>query len=134
MAGRQHLRIGEVRRNTHPVMGDTSALDNSQSNSAGSLGPDHCTSGPTSGALAASETRTRWALSVTAADVSLVAASGQIPMAADIFSEIGPEESRKEACERLGPRLGVKAVTLYVQLAEEGHGEAGWAGTSAGLH
>ncbi len=30
-----------------------------------------------------------------------------------VFSEIGPEESRKEACERLGSRLGVKAVTLY---------------------
>ena len=30
-----------------------------------------------------------------------------------VFEEIGPEESRKEACERLAPKLSVKAVTLY---------------------
>lgn len=30
-----------------------------------------------------------------------------------VFAEIGPDESRKQACERLGPRVGVKAVTLY---------------------
>ena len=30
-----------------------------------------------------------------------------------VFSEIGPDESRKAACERLGARVNVKAVTLY---------------------
>ena len=30
-----------------------------------------------------------------------------------VFSEIGPDESRRAACERLGPRLNVKPVTLY---------------------
>ena len=30
-----------------------------------------------------------------------------------VFAEIGPEESRKAACERLGPRVNVKPVTLY---------------------
>ena len=30
-----------------------------------------------------------------------------------VFEEIGPDESRKQACERLAPRLSVKAVTLY---------------------
>ena len=30
-----------------------------------------------------------------------------------LFAEIGPEESRKAACERLGPRVNVKPVTLY---------------------
>ena len=27
--------------------------------------------------------------------------------------EIGPDESRRQACERLAPKLSVKAVTLY---------------------
>jgi len=30
-----------------------------------------------------------------------------------LFEEIEPDESRKHACERLAPRLSVKAVTLY---------------------
>ena len=30
-----------------------------------------------------------------------------------VFEEIEPDESRMHACERLGPRLSVKAVTLY---------------------
>ena len=30
-----------------------------------------------------------------------------------VFEEIEPDESRMRACERLGPRLNVKAVTLY---------------------
>lgn len=30
-----------------------------------------------------------------------------------VFAEIGPQESRKGACDRLGARLGVKPVTLY---------------------
>lgn len=30
-----------------------------------------------------------------------------------VFAEIGPDESRKAACERLGPRVNVKPVTLY---------------------
>ena len=30
-----------------------------------------------------------------------------------VFAEIGPEESRKAACERLGARVNVKPVTLY---------------------
>lgn len=30
-----------------------------------------------------------------------------------VFEEIGPDESRSGACERLGPKLGVKPVTLY---------------------
>ncbi len=30
-----------------------------------------------------------------------------------VFAEMGPEESRKAACERLGPRVNVKPVTLY---------------------
>jgi transposase len=30
-----------------------------------------------------------------------------------VFEEIEPDESRKHACERLGPRLSVKPVTLY---------------------
>ena len=30
-----------------------------------------------------------------------------------VFEEIGPEESRSQACERLGPRLSVKPATLY---------------------
>ena len=29
-----------------------------------------------------------------------------------VFSEIGPDESRKAACERLGARVTVKPVTL----------------------
>lgn len=30
-----------------------------------------------------------------------------------VFEEIEPNESRKQACERLAPKLSVKAVTLY---------------------
>ena len=30
-----------------------------------------------------------------------------------VFEEIGPDESRKQACERLAPKLSMKAVTLY---------------------
>ncbi len=30
-----------------------------------------------------------------------------------VLEEIEPDESRKQACERLGPKLNVKAVTLY---------------------
>jgi len=30
-----------------------------------------------------------------------------------VLEEIGPDESRKQACERLAPKLAVKAVTLY---------------------
>ena len=30
-----------------------------------------------------------------------------------VLEEIEPDESRKHACERLGPKLSVKAVTLY---------------------
>jgi transposase len=30
-----------------------------------------------------------------------------------VFEEIEPDESRSHACERLGPKLNVKAVTLY---------------------
>ena len=30
-----------------------------------------------------------------------------------MFEEIEPDESRSHACERLGPKLNVKAVTLY---------------------
>ena len=30
-----------------------------------------------------------------------------------VFEEIGPDESRRQACERLGPKLNVKSVTLY---------------------
>ena len=30
-----------------------------------------------------------------------------------VFEEIGPDESRKQACERLAPKLSVNAVTLY---------------------
>ncbi len=30
-----------------------------------------------------------------------------------VLEEIEPDESRKQACERLGPRLLVKPVTLY---------------------
>lgn len=30
-----------------------------------------------------------------------------------VAAEMGPEESRKQACDRLGVRLGVKPATLY---------------------
>jgi len=30
-----------------------------------------------------------------------------------VLEEMGPEESRKQACDRLAPKLSVKAVTLY---------------------
>ena len=30
-----------------------------------------------------------------------------------VFEEIGPDESRTHACERLGPKLNVKAGTVY---------------------
>lgn len=30
-----------------------------------------------------------------------------------VFEEIEPDKSRKHACDRLAPRLSVKAVTLY---------------------
>ncbi len=30
-----------------------------------------------------------------------------------MLEEIEPDESRKQACERLAPKLSVKAVTLY---------------------
>ena len=30
-----------------------------------------------------------------------------------VFEEIEPDESRMHVCERLGPKLNVKAVTLY---------------------
>jgi transposase len=30
-----------------------------------------------------------------------------------VLEEIEPNESRKQACDRLGPKLSVKAVTLY---------------------
>jgi transposase len=30
-----------------------------------------------------------------------------------VFDEIGPDESRKQACDRLAPKLSVKSVTLY---------------------
>jgi transposase len=30
-----------------------------------------------------------------------------------VLEEIEPDESRKHACERLGPKLNVKPVTLY---------------------
>lgn len=30
-----------------------------------------------------------------------------------VLEEIEPDESRKHACERLAPKLSVKAVTLY---------------------
>jgi transposase len=30
-----------------------------------------------------------------------------------VLEEIEPDESRKQACERLAPKLSVKAVTLY---------------------
>ena len=30
-----------------------------------------------------------------------------------LFEEIGPNESRNAACERLGPKLNVKPATLY---------------------
>ena len=31
-----------------------------------------------------------------------------------VLEEIEPDESRKHACERLAPKLSVKAVTLYI--------------------
>lgn len=37
-----------------------------------------------------------------------------------VFAEIGPDESRKAACERLGPRVNVKPVTLYNWLKAAG--------------
>ena len=30
-----------------------------------------------------------------------------------VFYEIGPDESREEACRRLAPKVNVKEVTLY---------------------
>jgi len=30
-----------------------------------------------------------------------------------VLEEIGPDESRKHACDRLAPKLSVKSVTLY---------------------
>ncbi len=35
-----------------------------------------------------------------------------------VLEEIGPDESRKQACERLAPKLSVKAVTLYSWLKQ----------------
>ncbi len=37
-----------------------------------------------------------------------------------VLEEIEPDESRKYACERLAPKLSVKAVTLYNWLKQSG--------------
>ena len=41
-----------------------------------------------------------------------------------VFAEIGPDESRKACCDRLGPRLGVKPVTLYNWVKDAGPAQA----------
>ena len=41
-----------------------------------------------------------------------------------VFAEIGPEESRKAACERLAPGVNVKAVTLYNWVKDAAPGPA----------
>ena len=44
-----------------------------------------------------------------------------------MFEEIEPDESRSHDCERLGPAVDVRAVTLYKM------GEAGSAGQGPGV-
>ena len=41
-----------------------------------------------------------------------------------VLEEIEPDESRKHACERLAPKLSVKAVTLYNWLKQSSPGKA----------
>lgn len=41
-----------------------------------------------------------------------------------VLEEIGPDESRKQACERLAPKLSMKAVTLYNWLKQSAPGKA----------
>jgi transposase-like protein len=41
-----------------------------------------------------------------------------------LFEEIEPDESRKQACERLAPKLSVKAVTLYNWVKQSSPGKA----------
>ena len=41
-----------------------------------------------------------------------------------VFEEIEPNESRKQACERLAPKLSVKAVTLYNWVKQSSPGRA----------
>ena len=40
-----------------------------------------------------------------------------------VLEEIEPDESRKHACERLAPKLSVKAVTLYNCLKQSAPGK-----------
>ena len=42
-----------------------------------------------------------------------------------VLEEIGPDESRKHACDRLAPRLSVKAVTLYNWVKQSAPAKAG---------
>jgi transposase len=41
-----------------------------------------------------------------------------------VLEEIEPDESRRRACERLAPRLSVKAVTLYNWVKQSAPGKA----------
>ena len=41
-----------------------------------------------------------------------------------VLEEIEPDESRKHACERLAPKLSVKAVTLYNGLKQSAPAKA----------
>lgn len=41
-----------------------------------------------------------------------------------VLEEIEPDESRRHACERLAPKLSVKAVTLYNWLKQSAPGKA----------
>ena len=41
-----------------------------------------------------------------------------------VLEEIEPDESRKHACERLAPKLSVKAVTLYNWLKQSAPAKA----------
>ena len=41
-----------------------------------------------------------------------------------VLEEIEPDESRKRACERLAPKLSVKAVTLYNWLKQSAPAKA----------
>ena len=44
-----------------------------------------------------------------------------------VFEEIGPDESRRQACERLAPKLSVNAVTLYPRSTDWVLGARVWA-------
>ena len=41
-----------------------------------------------------------------------------------VLEEIEPDESRRHACDRLAPKLSVKAVTLYNWLKQSAPGKA----------